>query len=380
MFRRTREAFTLIELLVVIVIIAILIGLLLPAVQKVREAAARIQSTNNLKQIGLAFTTYHDVHGCLPHNGAWDSSCWLWGPPWGGAAPRSIMSPGWSWCFKILPYLEQGNTFDNFLTATNGSGGYTSPLKVFLDPSRGSRLSATPLSTMTQYGGNWGTANGDLSVYFAGPVTDYAANSMLIGSALNTVTMNGETRYDPNWVNPVDTWRPYNRRYTGITNGTSNTIAVGMKSLASNVYNKRGICAANTNTSFQSITLSNGATVDPGDCALLSPGPDAFGSMRSFGPDTLWWYAVVSGGVSMPGQTYQAASWAANFNEYIIEQDTPNLSYLLGSWGGPYVGGALMGMCDGSVRILSYSTPPATVFALSSPTGGESLGIDGEGQ
>ncbi len=100
--RGRREAFTLIELLVVIAIIAVLIGLLLPAVQKVREAANRMACTNNLKQIGLGFHNHHDVHGYFPSGG--------WGWRWSGDPDRGFGKdqPG-GWVFTILPFVEQDN-------------------------------------------------------------------------------------------------------------------------------------------------------------------------------------------------------------------------------------------------------------------------------
>src|SRR5437764_1435594 len=99
---RRRFAFTLIELLVVIAIIGILIGLLLPAVQKVREAANRAKCQNNLKQIGLGVHGYHDANGVLPAGK---------GPNYLSTMPSAANYARWSVHARLLPYIEQDNLY-----------------------------------------------------------------------------------------------------------------------------------------------------------------------------------------------------------------------------------------------------------------------------
>jgi type II secretory pathway pseudopilin PulG len=189
-------------LLVVIAIIAILVGLLLPAIQKVREAAARASAQNNLKQIGLAMHNYHDARGKIPCNGIRRSG-------------QENIPADWCWAYHLLPFVEQEAMFNQAggagLTPLSPPSGV--PVKTYLCPMRGRP--------------GFSTDGGD-PPGFNGPYTDYKINAFSFGQYSN-----GDN--STSLGNQSATFRPTMGQITS-ARGTSNVIYVGQGYLNPNYY------------------------------------------------------------------------------------------------------------------------------------------------
>ena len=231
-----RLGFTLIELLVVIAIIATLIALLLPAVQKARESSNRAQCANNLKQLGLALHSFHDVYGKLPYARKYDFSGTLSGNSFNNLTGNNawVQTFTYSYYPQILPFFEQDNVFKLFSTlpvtsaayssanqwkAANWGNDSTDPLytartsmvrSVVCPSDPGVSMNETTNPPFTRIRGNYAVCVGPGNVYGA-------AISGLSGKGIFSVTAN-QTFDTPG--NPAQT------RFADVTDGLSNTVMV----------------------------------------------------------------------------------------------------------------------------------------------------------
>lgn len=318
-YSRPRPAFTLVELLVVIAIIGILVGLLLPAVQAAREAARRMQCSNNVKQLGLAFHNYHDTHRVFPINFAWRNV------PGGGGGGPAIANTGKSWLQMILPQIEQSTMF-NSIDFTVGLQGTTpniiknreianTVVAAYLCPSdnenNGGRLGSRSDVNVTPPG-TWG-------------VTNYKACA---GS---------------NWA-----WGVYSPVSSpgGRNAGSTDGLNAGNGILCSNQQN------TNAMTRMRDLTDGTSNTFAIGEAL---PGWSSWN----------WWY----------NPNAVTATCAMPLNQLLRRPknngDWPN-NY---SFASRHVGGGQFGLGDGSVRFVSESVDIAIYRAVATISSGE---VNGE--
>jgi prepilin-type N-terminal cleavage/methylation domain-containing protein/prepilin-type processing-associated H-X9-DG protein len=397
----SRTAFTLIELLVVIAIIAVLVGLLLPAVQKVREAAARMSCSNNLKQIGLAAHSYHGVFNQFPPGAVKYRN---YNPA--GSSNLAVYDR-YTWGLLLLPYLEQSNVYNRWVFGYTGppgsigvrsSGFMTLPntgdvatnavaatvIKTYLcpsDPAVGSGLATNvnaqapgsnptwsptagfqPLPAgdpgfwqwgITSYQGNGGRATyGVLQLYSACAICD-GQNDSRDGTILLYQWFNGNGALNAAGSNNIDCRTPVS--ITAITDGTSNTLLFGEKSLFDPGYDSS--CLAGQNFLIDQSFWANPSMQD---CVAGTEWP-----LNSSFPKLLSALKALGGCGGGPNGTENVSG--TDPVSCACDARTTNFS-------SNHTGGVNFAFSDGSVRFLADTIPLVTLQALSTRTGGEVIG------
>jgi len=346
---RRRSAFTLIELLVVIAIIAILVGLLLPAVQKVREAASRISCQNNLKQIGLAMHNYESALGKLPSAFLGDANLALYPPP-----TYFDYFFSWSALAQLNPYLEQTNIYNEMdLTQpiydpTNGYNISTANqfavsqvIKLFLCPSDLGQPVLNP---------------GDYGVQTAGP-TNYA---VCVGS--------GKTLGGPPYGSPLNSDGMFQGirsvRFSDITDGLSNTACASESLLGlgdENVTSPTPPPPADPRYIYAYVGF--GTPITAANCAAAT----------TWNGDQRRGFMWATGEMRCASYNHYYPPNSTNF-DCVNNDATTITAFAWKTARSNHPGGVNLLMGDGSVHFISNSIAQATWQALSTRAGGEVLG------